>query len=128
MTTLMVEHATHSAMVEHVLERVGLMIGVVARSVGTRYGQFLASLTQGLSLMPDEVLAISGSRDFVEAHRRLATSGSGREFAVLDRLLWADVSRALVGLRVAERRRRQALAETDACTVCDWARERALAA
>ena len=56
--------------------------------------------------------------NFADGYARLRALGPVPAFAVVDRAIWADVSRALVGLRVAERRRRQRLAESATCEAC----------
>jgi hypothetical protein len=120
MTTLLAEHARHGSMPYHVLVSVGEALGVAARSVETPYNRHLVTLEseRGLVLTEAQIAAITGATDFSEAYSRLRALGPVPDFALVDRAIWRDPSRALVGLRVAERRRRQVLGEATTCSAC----------
>lgn len=120
MKTLLERHEAHGWMPFHVFEAVGESLGVAPWSVETRYRQHLVALERAATwrLGADETATLATSVDFVDGYTRLQAAGSVAAFALVDRALWADVSRAMVGLRVAERRRRQRLAEAAVCRPC----------
>jgi hypothetical protein len=107
------QHARLYALPFALFEQVATRHGVAARSLETRYGQHVSALAarSQWSLSADAAVMLAGEGDFSAAYQRLAQLGPVPAFPVFERVLWADVSRALVGLRVGERRRRQRLAE-----------------
>lgn len=120
MTRLLDEHARHGAMPHHVLEKIGRGLGVAPESVKTRYAVYLGGLAAASRWRLDSqsIAVIMPAADFLNAAERLRAEGETPVFALVERAIWRDVSRPLVGLRVAERRRRQALAEGDPCGLC----------
>lgn len=121
LSTLMDDHAAHHALPFHVLDALGARHGLAPRSVETRYSQHIAAelVSTSWQLGPAERAMVAGAVDFEDAYARLRLVPGAPAFPVVDRLLWADVSRALVGLRVAERQRRQELAESPNCDTCE---------
>lgn len=120
MRALADEHTAHLCLPFHVLQAAGDRLGVAARSLEPRYREFVQQLAaaSGWSLDATASAVIASAADFADAYGRLEVIGLAPAFPILDRAIWMDISRGLVGLRVAERRRRQAMAESGTCQLC----------
>jgi hypothetical protein len=113
------QHVLHGSLPQHVVQRVARELGVEGRSLETRYNNRLRRLEEHDApvLAAVDLAASVTAGDFRSACAALAAA-LDLSMPVVERALWRDRSRALAELRVAERRRRQHLAETAACQLC----------
>lgn len=119
---LLDEQELHGWLPYHVVEQTAARLGVRPTSLETRFDQAVRQLVQaaGWRFAPQRYAIVVQARHFADAYRRLIASGVNVPYAVVERAIWTDTgNRTLVALRTAERRRRQRLAETASCTICD---------
>ncbi len=132
METLLVDHATHGTMPDHVLRHWAKDLGVAMTSLEHRYGEFL----RRLEVEAGCVVLDAGDREVIrpavsllDAHRMLRRAGRMVPFALFERAVWRDAGdRDLVGLRNAERARRFATRDETRCEASVVSRPKAVAA
>lgn len=122
MDGLLVEHARHGHMADHVLRRYASTLGVALTSLEGRYEEYLRrrELRAGVvALGAADRAVIRTATSLLEAHRALARAGRIVPFALFERAVWRDGGdRDLVALRNAECARRFALRDQASCAAC----------